>query len=59
MLWGRAPSFPWKFPVFPPDSLGFIFDVRSGAVRAQGGCSENMKEKVQVVRAVVPQPSTP
>ncbi|XP_014118276.1 PREDICTED: spermatogenesis-associated serine-rich protein 2-like [Pseudopodoces humilis] len=42
----------------PKDSLGFIFDVRSGAVRAQGGCSENMKEKVQAVRAVVPQRST-
>ncbi|NWT56491.1 SPAS2 protein, partial [Erythrocercus mccallii] len=38
----------------PADPSGFVFDVRSGAVRAQGGCSENMKEKVQAVRAVVP-----
>ncbi|XP_056370966.1 spermatogenesis-associated serine-rich protein 2 [Oenanthe melanoleuca] len=38
----------------PKDPSGFVFDVRSGAVRAQGGCSENMKEKVQAVRAVVP-----
>ncbi|XP_014748848.1 PREDICTED: spermatogenesis-associated serine-rich protein 2-like [Sturnus vulgaris] len=35
------------------DPSGFVFDVRSGAVRAQGG-SENMREKVQAVRAVVP-----
>ncbi|NXO45854.1 SPAS2 protein, partial [Locustella ochotensis] len=42
----------------PSDPLEFVFDVRSGAVRAQGGCSENMKEKVQAVRAVVPNRST-
>ncbi|NWV57069.1 SPAS2 protein, partial [Daphoenositta chrysoptera] len=38
----------------PADSSGFIFDVQSGAVRAQGGSSENMKEKIGAVRAVVP-----
>ncbi|XP_063277029.1 spermatogenesis-associated serine-rich protein 2 isoform X2 [Prinia subflava] len=37
----------------PKDPSGFVFDVRSGAVRAQGG-AENMREKVQAVRAVVP-----
>ncbi|XP_077646828.1 spermatogenesis-associated serine-rich protein 2-like [Lonchura striata] len=31
-----------------------LFDARSGAVRAHGGACENMKEKVQAVRAVVP-----
>ncbi|KAM6994075.1 spermatogenesis-associated serine-rich protein 2 [Passerculus sandwichensis] len=36
------------------DPSGFVFDSRSGAVRAQGGASENMREKVQAVRAVVP-----
>ncbi|XP_068068835.1 spermatogenesis-associated serine-rich protein 2-like [Anomalospiza imberbis] len=38
----------------PKDPSGFVFDVRSGAVRAQGGCCENMRQKVQAVRAVVP-----
>ncbi|XP_030921437.1 spermatogenesis-associated serine-rich protein 2 isoform X2 [Geospiza fortis] len=38
----------------PKDPSGFVFDARSGAVRAQGGASENMREKVQAVRAVVP-----
>ncbi|CAN8178495.1 unnamed protein product, partial [Coccothraustes coccothraustes] len=38
----------------PPDPSAFLFDARSGAVRAQGGASENMREKVQAVRAVVP-----
>ncbi|XP_062366834.1 spermatogenesis-associated serine-rich protein 2 [Cinclus cinclus] len=38
----------------PKDPSGFVFDARSGAVRAQGSSSENMKEKVQAVRAVVP-----
>ncbi|XP_074390119.1 LOW QUALITY PROTEIN: spermatogenesis-associated serine-rich protein 2 [Zonotrichia albicollis] len=37
----------------PKDPSGFVFDSRSGAVRAQGG-AENMREKVQAVRAVVP-----
>ncbi|XP_032938988.1 spermatogenesis-associated serine-rich protein 2 [Catharus ustulatus] len=36
------------------DPSGFVFDARSGAVRAQGGCSESIRDKVQAVRAVVP-----
>uniref|UniRef100_A0A8C9KTW7 Uncharacterized protein n=1 Tax=Serinus canaria TaxID=9135 RepID=A0A8C9KTW7_SERCA len=30
----------------PKDPSWFVFDARSGAVRAQGGASENMREKV-------------
>uniref|UniRef100_A0A8C3TDY7 Spermatogenesis associated serine rich 2 n=1 Tax=Chelydra serpentina TaxID=8475 RepID=A0A8C3TDY7_CHESE len=33
---------------------GFIFDVQSNTVMAQGGTFENMKEKISAVRAVVP-----
>ncbi|NWY49495.1 SPAS2 protein, partial [Chionis minor] len=37
------------------DPAGFIFDVQSNTVMAQGGTFENMKEKVNVaVRAIVP-----
>ncbi|NXX62356.1 SPAS2 protein, partial [Scopus umbretta] len=37
------------------DPSGFIFDVQSNTVMAQGGTFENMKEKVNVaVRAIVP-----
>ncbi|NXJ72381.1 SPAS2 protein, partial [Rostratula benghalensis] len=37
------------------DASGFIFDVQSNTVMAQGGTFENMKEKVNVaVRAIVP-----
>ncbi|NWX21224.1 SPAS2 protein, partial [Aegotheles bennettii] len=39
----------------PADPSGFIFDVQSNTVMAQGGTFENMKEKVNVaVRAIVP-----
>ncbi|NXD87835.1 SPAS2 protein, partial [Halcyon senegalensis] len=38
-----------------PDLSGFIFDVQSNTVMAQGGTFENMKEKVNAaVRAIVP-----
>ncbi|XP_055552864.1 spermatogenesis-associated serine-rich protein 2 isoform X6 [Falco cherrug] len=33
---------------------GFIFDVQSNTVMAQGGTFENMKEKINAVRAIVP-----
>uniref|UniRef100_A0A8D0HHS8 Spermatosis associated serine rich 2 n=1 Tax=Sphenodon punctatus TaxID=8508 RepID=A0A8D0HHS8_SPHPU len=36
------------------DPSGFIFDVQSNVVMAQGGTFENMKEKISAVRAVVP-----
>ncbi|XP_054859292.1 spermatogenesis-associated serine-rich protein 2 isoform X2 [Eublepharis macularius] len=36
------------------DSSGFIFDVQSNTVMAQGGTFENMKEKITAVRAIVP-----
>ncbi|XP_074836401.1 spermatogenesis-associated serine-rich protein 2 [Carettochelys insculpta] len=36
------------------DPAGFIFDVQSNTVMAQGGTFENMKEKISAVRAVVP-----
>ncbi|XP_068855583.1 spermatogenesis-associated serine-rich protein 2-like [Aphelocoma coerulescens] len=38
----------------PKDPSGLVLDLRSGAVRAQGGAAENMKEKIGAVRAVVP-----
>ncbi|XP_069509907.1 spermatogenesis-associated serine-rich protein 2 isoform X2 [Ambystoma mexicanum] len=39
------------------DSTGFVFDVQSNTVLAQGGSYENMKEKITAVRAVVPNKS--
>ncbi|XP_032641453.1 spermatogenesis-associated serine-rich protein 2 isoform X2 [Chelonoidis abingdonii] len=36
------------------EPTGFIFDVQSNTVMAQGGTFENMKEKISAVRAVVP-----
>ncbi|NWJ09017.1 SPAS2 protein, partial [Crypturellus undulatus] len=36
------------------DPSGFIFDVQSNTVMAQGGTFENMKEKIGAVRAIVP-----
>lgn len=39
------------------DSSGLIFDLQSNTVLAQGGAFENMKEKVNAVRAVVPNKS--
>ncbi|NXI46145.1 SPAS2 protein, partial [Galbula dea] len=36
------------------DPAGFIFDVQSNTVLAQGGTFENMKEKISAVRAIVP-----
>ncbi|XP_042304825.1 spermatogenesis-associated serine-rich protein 2 isoform X2 [Sceloporus undulatus] len=36
------------------NSSGFIFDVQSNTVMAQGGTFENMKEKISAVRAIVP-----
>ncbi|XP_006131237.2 spermatogenesis-associated serine-rich protein 2 isoform X3 [Pelodiscus sinensis] len=39
------------------DPSGFIFDVQSNTVMAQGGTFENMKEKISAVRAVVPNKS--
>uniref|UniRef100_A0A8C8SSR1 Spermatogenesis associated serine rich 2 n=1 Tax=Pelusios castaneus TaxID=367368 RepID=A0A8C8SSR1_9SAUR len=36
------------------DPAGFIFDMQSNTVMAQGGTFENMKEKISAVRAVVP-----
>ncbi|NWR63891.1 SPAS2 protein, partial [Bucorvus abyssinicus] len=38
----------------PTDPSGFIFDVQSNTVMAQGGTFENMKEKISAVRAIVP-----
>uniref|UniRef100_A0A8C3LYC5 Spermatogenesis associated serine rich 2 n=1 Tax=Chrysolophus pictus TaxID=9089 RepID=A0A8C3LYC5_CHRPC len=38
----------------PKDPSGFIFDVQSNTVMAQGGTFENMKEKINAVRAIVP-----
>ncbi|XP_013361169.1 PREDICTED: spermatogenesis-associated serine-rich protein 2 isoform X2 [Chinchilla lanigera] len=39
------------------DSSGFIFDLQSNTVLAQGGVFENMKEKINAVRAIVPNKS--
>lgn len=39
------------------DSSGFIFDLQSNTVLAQGGAFENMKEKINAVRAIVPNKS--
>ncbi|NP_001079975.1 spermatogenesis associated, serine rich 2 S homeolog [Xenopus laevis] len=39
------------------DQIGFVFDVQSNTVMAQGGSYENMKEKINAVRAVVPNKS--
>ncbi|CAH6791449.1 Spats2 [Phodopus roborovskii] len=39
------------------DSSGFIFDLQSNTVLAQGGTFENMKEKINAVRAIVPNKS--
>lgn len=36
------------------DSSGYIFDMQSNTVMAQGGNFENMKEKISAVRAIVP-----
>ncbi|XP_066473478.1 spermatogenesis-associated serine-rich protein 2 isoform X2 [Tiliqua scincoides] len=36
------------------DSSGYIFDMQSNTVMAQGGTFENMKEKISAVRAIVP-----
>ncbi|XP_036617649.1 spermatogenesis-associated serine-rich protein 2 isoform X2 [Trichosurus vulpecula] len=36
------------------DPSGFIFDLQSNTVLAQGGTFENMKEKINAVRAIVP-----
>uniref|UniRef100_A0A452DYE0 Spermatogenesis-associated serine-rich protein 2 n=1 Tax=Capra hircus TaxID=9925 RepID=A0A452DYE0_CAPHI len=36
------------------DSPAFIFDLQSGTVLAQGGAFENMKGKINAVRAIVP-----
>ncbi|PKK17516.1 spermatogenesis associated, serine-rich 2, partial [Columba livia] len=36
------------------DPSGFVFDVQSNTVMAQGGAFENMKEKISAVRAIVP-----
>ncbi|KAM8990411.1 spermatogenesis-associated serine-rich protein 2 isoform 3-T7 [Ara ararauna] len=36
------------------DPSGFVFDVQSNTVLAQGGTFENMKEKISAVRAIVP-----
>uniref|UniRef100_A0A2K6T3V1 Spermatosis associated serine rich 2 n=1 Tax=Saimiri boliviensis boliviensis TaxID=39432 RepID=A0A2K6T3V1_SAIBB len=38
-------------------SSGFIFDLQSNTVLAQGGAFENMKEKINAVRAIVPNKS--
>ncbi|KAM8976491.1 spermatogenesis-associated serine-rich protein 2 [Pelodytes ibericus] len=37
--------------------IGFVFDVQSNTVMAQGGSYENMKEKINAVRAIVPNKS--
>ncbi|XP_011791567.1 PREDICTED: spermatogenesis-associated serine-rich protein 2 [Colobus angolensis palliatus] len=39
------------------DSSRFIFDLQSNTVLAQGGAFENMKEKINAVRAIVPNKS--
>ncbi|XP_020821787.1 spermatogenesis-associated serine-rich protein 2 isoform X2 [Phascolarctos cinereus] len=36
------------------DPSGFIFDLQSNTVLAQGGTFENMKKKINAVRAIVP-----
>uniref|UniRef100_A0A8B9F4K9 Spermatogenesis-associated serine-rich protein 2 n=1 Tax=Amazona collaria TaxID=241587 RepID=A0A8B9F4K9_9PSIT len=41
-----------RFPSADPS--GFVFDVQSNTVLAQGGTFENMKEKISAVRAIVP-----
>uniref|UniRef100_A0A8C0EZ85 Spermatogenesis associated serine rich 2 n=1 Tax=Bubo bubo TaxID=30461 RepID=A0A8C0EZ85_BUBBB len=41
-------------PLLKRDPSGFIFDVQSNTVMAQGGTFENMKEKISAVRAIVP-----
>ncbi|XP_068123766.1 spermatogenesis-associated serine-rich protein 2 isoform X2 [Hyperolius riggenbachi] len=41
----------------PSDPIGFVFDVQSNTVMAQGGSYENMKEKISAVRAIVPNKS--
>ncbi|XP_071656080.1 spermatogenesis-associated serine-rich protein 2 isoform X2 [Patagioenas fasciata] len=41
-------------PAGTADPSGFIFDVQSNTVMAQGGTFENMKEKISAVRAIVP-----
>nr|XP_020638847.1 spermatogenesis-associated serine-rich protein 2 isoform X2 [Pogona vitticeps] len=46
------PAF--SFKISKIDSSGFIFDVQSNTVMAQGGTFENMKEKISAVRAIVP-----
>ncbi|NXW88485.1 SPAS2 protein, partial [Alopecoenas beccarii] len=44
-----------SFSFLSADPSGFIFDVQSNTVMAQGGTFENMKEKVNAaVRAIVP-----
>ena len=35
------------------DSTGFIFDLQSNSVLAQRGAFENMKEKINAVRAII------
>ncbi|XP_030052664.1 spermatogenesis-associated serine-rich protein 2 isoform X2 [Microcaecilia unicolor] len=39
---------------YQKDPAGFVFDVQSNTVMAQGGSSENMKEKINAVRAIIP-----
>ncbi|KAM5273956.1 LOW QUALITY PROTEIN: spermatogenesis-associated serine-rich protein 2-like [Ctenodactylus gundi] len=39
------------------DSSGFIFDLQSSTVLAQGRPLENMKEKINAIRAIVPNKS--
>uniref|UniRef100_A0A2K5DD57 Spermatosis associated serine rich 2 n=1 Tax=Aotus nancymaae TaxID=37293 RepID=A0A2K5DD57_AOTNA len=39
------------------NSSGFIFDLQSNTVLAQGGAFENMKEKINAVRSIVPNKS--
>lgn len=39
-------SAPASLSFLPTDPSGFIFDVQSNTVMAQGGTFENMKEKV-------------
>uniref|UniRef100_A0A9J8DKU7 Spermatogenesis associated serine rich 2 n=1 Tax=Cyprinus carpio carpio TaxID=630221 RepID=A0A9J8DKU7_CYPCA len=43
-------------PLFP-DVSGVVFDTHSKMVMSQGGTFENMKEKINAVRAVVPNKS--
>ncbi|KAK2510476.1 Spats2 [Columba guinea] len=44
----------WRAQAGEPDPSGFVFDVQSNTVMAQGGAFENMKEKISAVRAIVP-----